>query len=183
MTSLPRLPLPLATTAPYLTAMLVCGIVLFVFALGMIVYLVRQKQSFASANVLLAIAIVMIGFPVLSEVSFLGVDIKKSAEEVQKNPFDVTAANAFREKLRALDQGGKARPLSPDEVAALQSTVRSLQQRANLPAETRVAQAHAELLLGETKAAAATLDAALKAKPSLRSTLDPRLTAIARTTH
>ncbi len=170
----------------YEIAMLACGVVLFLFALALIVYLVRQNRSFTGAITLLVVALVMIGFPAIRHFQMSADEISfdtGTSDAVVRNPTDVAAADTLRGSLRQLDSDvdkSKTRTLPPKVANSLRATVQALAQHPNLPAETRVAQAHAQLLLGDAKDAATTLDAALKAKPSLKVTLDPKLMALAR---
>lgn len=167
--------------------LLVCGIVLFVFALGLIVYLARKERPFGAANVLLAIAIVMIGFPLITTVRLPGVDIEtiqQASTDLRNHPDDATVANKYRQQLRDLDAslaGNKNQALPADVAKELKSTVQDLKSRPKISPEARIAEAHAELLLGNTKDAATSLDAALKAKPALQASIDPKLMALAQT--
>jgi len=161
------------TMLPYEFVMLLCGVALFLFALGLITVLVRKGKGFGAATMLLAVAMAMIGFPAIKnlEIDSSGIKIDKVASDAfLKNPTDVTAANNYRKSLRELDDAvakNKGQPLPTDVVSELKTTVKALSQRPNLPPEARIAQAHAELLLGNEVQAAAIVNAAVKAKPSL----------------
>jgi hypothetical protein len=171
--------------SPYETTMLVCGVVLFLFALGLVAYLVRKDRSFTGAITLLVVALVMIGFPAIQHFQISAEEIsfdKETSTALRENPTDVAAANTLRGSLRKLDADvakSKNQTLPANVVSELKSTVQTLAQHPNLPPETRIAQAHAQLLLGDAKDAATTLGAALRAKPSLEAGIDPKLMAVA----
>ena len=170
-----------ATMLPYELVMLLCGVALFLFALSLITYFVRKGKPFTGATMLLAVAMVMIGFPAIKnlEIDSSGIKIDKvTSDAFLKNPSDVTAANNYRKSLRDLDDAvakNQGRPLPTDVASELRATVQTLREHPNLPPEARIAQAHAELLLGNQAQAAATVNAAVRAKPSLAPSIHPNL--------
>ena len=137
--------------SPDQIAMLVGGVVLFIFALGCLV-------AGGSAKLVISLflfAILMIGFPSIKSFKVMGaeVELNRSLAAVEKNPSDAAARN----KLAA--------------------QVDQLSKQPNLTPETRVALSKAQFILGQDKEAAINLRSALKEKPNLP--VDPKLRAAA----
>jgi hypothetical protein len=140
--------------------MLVGGIILFVVALGVLIYCIVTRRSFAAVIVLFVIAIIMIAYPKI--VSFTlpgGIEVKlaQDIKAVEQNPND---------------QAAKAR---------LAATVNQVKHDPSLTPNTRLTLAKAQALLGQQDEAKANVKAALKAKPNLK--LDSRLRALAPTSN
>ena len=137
--------------SPDQIAMLVGGVVLFIFALGCLV----AGRSAKLITSLFLFAILMIGFPSIKSLKLLGaeVELNRSLAALEKNPNDAAARNE------------------------LASQVAQLSKRPNLTPETRVALSKAQFVLGQHKEAATNLRSALKEKPNLL--VDPKLRAAA----
>jgi len=165
-------------------ALMICGIALFLFALGLITFLVRKGRSFVGAAALLPVAIVMIGFSHLRDVTIGKEGIhfdEQSTTALMQDPRDPVRIANYRASLTTLEKARASNPDAPLPAAvkaSLANTVSTLRSHSDLPPEARVAQAHAELLLGQRTEAVATLRAALKAKPSLNQSIHPTLRAL-----
>jgi hypothetical protein len=131
---------------PDQVAMLVGGSLLFVVAVGLLVYCVVTRRSFKAVLLLFLVAIIMIGFPSITHFKILGaeVDLNRSLAAVEKNPND---------------------PAARDRLA---SAVAKVSQQPALTPQSRVTLAKAQLVLGRRDEAAANLQSALKAKPNLK---------------
>jgi hypothetical protein len=130
-------------------AMLVCGVLLFLAALGCLV----AGRSAKLVTSLFLFAILMIGFPSIKSFKVMGAEfeLNRSLAAVEKDPTDVAARNK------------------------LATQVAQLSKQTNLTAETRVTLAKAQFVLGQDKEAATNLRSALKEKPNLP--VDPKLRA------
>jgi hypothetical protein len=132
-------------------AMLVCGVLLFLAALGCLV----TRRSATLVTSLFLFAILMIGFPSIKSFKVMGaeVELNRSLAAVEKNPNDMVA----RDKLA--------------------TQVAQLSKQPKLTPETRLALAKAQFVLGQHKEAATNVQSALKEKPNL--SVDPKLRAAA----
>jgi hypothetical protein len=137
---------------PDQVAMLVGGIVLFVVALGVLIYCIVTRRSFTAVIVLFVIAIIMIAYPKITSFKLPGgieVDLAQKISAVEKNPNDQVA---------------KAR---------LAAAVAQVSEQPNITPKTRLTLARAQQLLGQNNKAKANVESALKVQPRLK--LDPNL--------
>jgi hypothetical protein len=133
-------------------AMLVGGIILFVVALGVLIYCIVTRRSFTAVIVLFVIAIIMIAYPKITSFKLPGgieVQLAQQIRAVEENPNDPTA---------------KAR---------LAATVTQASQNPDIAPKTRLTLAKAQLLLGQRDEATTNVKSALKLQPKLN--LDPNL--------
>src|ERR1700732_2103646 len=139
---------------PDQVAMLVGGVLLFVVALGLLVYCIVTRRPFKAVLFMFPVAIIMIGFPSITHFTLWGaeVELNRSLAAVEKNPND------------------------PAATARLASAVSQVSQQPTLTPESRVTLAKAQLVLGRRDEAAANLRSALKAQPKLK--VDPSLRAL-----
>ncbi len=96
--------------APYQLVMLIGGVVLFLVAVGLLLFFVVKKRSTKPALVLLLFAIVMIGFPAIKSFKGLGFEmeiavnlVQKKTTELEKNPDDPTIKEELRADLDKLE--------------------------------------------------------------------------------
>ena len=96
--------------APFQVAMLLCGIVLFALAVGLIVFLTYKKRSTKPALVMLPLAILMIGFPSIQsfkgpgfEVTVAVRTVEEKARAVEENPQNENAKRDLAEALARLE--------------------------------------------------------------------------------
>jgi predicted negative regulator of RcsB-dependent stress response len=141
---------------PDQVAMLVAGILLFVVALGLLIYCVVTRRPFKAVLFIFLIAIIMIGFPSIQSFKVLGaeVELNRSLQAAEANPND---------------QAAKAR---------LAAAVAQVSQQRNIAPQTRVTLAKAQLILGRPDEAAANVRSALKMRPGLN--VDAKLKALVR---
>jgi len=139
---------------PDQVAMLIGGSLVFVVALGLLIYCVVTRRPFKAVLFLFLVAIIMIGFPSITHFKILGaeVELNRSLAAVEKNPND------------------------PAATARLASAVAQVSQQPALTPQSRVTLAKAQLVLGQRDEAAANLQSALKIKPNLK--VDPNLRAL-----
>jgi hypothetical protein len=139
---------------PAQLAMLVGGVLLFIVALGLLIYCVVTRRPFKVVLFIFLIAIVMIGFPSITHFKLLGaeVELNRSLAAAEKNPND------------------------PAATARLASAVSQVSQQPTLTPESRLTLAKAQLVLGRRDEAAANLQSALKVQPKLK--VDPSLRAL-----
>jgi hypothetical protein len=142
--------------APDQVAMLAGGILLFVVALGLLIYFVATGRPFRSISFLFLISVIMIGFPAIKSFKVPGAEVQlnRDIKAVEENPND------------------------PAAKARLAATVARVSQQRNIAPKTHVTLAQAQLLLGRRDEAAANVQSALEAKPNLK--IDPRLKALVR---
>jgi hypothetical protein len=136
-------------------AMLVAGIVVFVVALGLLIYCVVTRRPYKAVLFLFVIAIIMIGFPSIKSFKLPGgteVDLARSLQAVDKNPND------------------------PAAKARLEAAVAKVNRQPNITPQTRATLANAQLVLGQRDEATKNVKAALKAQPNLK--IDPKLRAL-----
>lgn len=168
-----------ATTDPVNTVMLIAGAVFFVVLAALLVILVVGKRKFAPLLPFFVLPVVMIGFPHITHVKVAGAEIDTSAiEEFKKDPNNPAAALAFHGAVAKLEYAAKANPDSQMSAATksnLEATVKTVSTRTDLTPESRLALANAQLFLNQTNAAAATLNAAVKQTPKIKTALAPRL--------
>ncbi len=159
---------------------------LFVVGLGLLVFCVVKGRPYRPLLAIFALAIIMIGFPSISHLQTPAFEFDtKSAAQFARNPDDPRAIASYRAALRALDDSRATNPhsaLTPQVRSNLQQTAGLAARLSKLPPASYVAVSHAQLLLGETNQARATLAAALKADPNLIQSIDPRLRFLAETT-
>jgi hypothetical protein len=96
--------------APYQITMLIGGIVLFLLATGLIVFLSVKKRSTKPALILLPLAILMIGFPSIKSFKGLGFEldvavqlVEDKARALEENPDDKTAESDLKTALAKLE--------------------------------------------------------------------------------
>ena len=171
----------------YATAMLICGIALFIFSLGLIVALARKGKSYGAAISLIPIAVIMIGFPAIKSAT-IGKDgiqfDEKIADDFAKNPGKAEAKVNFDRELAAVENSHKTNPtkeLTPETRVALQTVAQSLAGEKNLSAESRVTLARTQLLLGQAKDATANVRTIMTTHPQL-ITANPSLHMLVRAT-
>lgn len=137
---------------PDQVAMLVGGIVLFVVALGLLIYCVVTQRPFKVVVLLFVIAIIMIAYPKIASFKLPGgieVQLAQGIKAVEENPNDPAA----KERLAA--------------------TVAQANQNPNIAPKTRLSLAKAQLLLGQREEATTNVKSALKSQPKLK--VDPNL--------
>jgi hypothetical protein len=135
--------------------MLVAGIVVFVVALGLLIYCVVTRRPYKAVLFLFVIAIIMIGFPSIKSFKLPGgteVDLARSLQAVEENPND------------------------PAAKAHLAAAVAKVNRQPNITPQTRATLANAQLVLGQRDEATKNVKAALKAQPNLK--IDPKLRAL-----
>jgi hypothetical protein len=139
---------------PDQVAMLVGGSLLFVVALGLLIYCVVTRRSFKAVLFLFLVAIIMIGFPSITHFKILGaeVELNRSLAAVEENPND----SAARDRLA--------------------SAVAKVDQQSTLTPQSRATLAKAQWVLGRRDESAANLRSALKVQPKLK--VDPSLRAL-----
>jgi hypothetical protein len=183
----------LGSMSPASVAMLAGGIALFVVALALLVFYAVKGQSFKPLLPVFAVAIIMIGFPSITQLKAPGLEIDttpdptatlatKSAAEFAQRPNDPKAIASYRAALRALDDSRATNPhaaLSPQVRSNLLATAGLAARFPRLSPQSYVAVSHAQLILGETNQARETLAAALKADTNLIQSLDSRLKSLA----
>ena len=161
------------------SAMPICGVVLFIFALGLMIYQTSKGKSIKSALVLLPMAMLMIGFSYIKSAEVLGVKFEeKTVSDYAANPNDGTARTNYLAVITQLEADHEAHPnkaLTPQVRTNLTQAVASLNRKANLSAESRMALSRTELLLGDTNAARLNLHAAITENTNVLKTLNPRL--------
>src|SRR6266567_3627455 len=107
-------------------AMLVAGIVVFVVALGLLIYCVVTRRPYKAVLFLFVIAIIMIGFPSIKSFKLPGgteVDLARSLQAVEENPND------------------------PAAKARLEAAVAKVNRQPNITPQTRATLANAQLVL------------------------------------
>ncbi len=161
------------------SAMPVCGVLLFIFALGLMIYQTSKGKSIKSALVLLPMAMLMIGFSYIKSAEVLGVKFEeKTVADYAANPNDATARTNYLQVINQLEADREAHPnvaLTPQVRTNLAQAVASLNRKANLSAESRLALSRTELLLGDTNAARISLHTAIAENTNVLKTINPRL--------
>jgi hypothetical protein len=165
-------------------AMLISGIVLFVFAVGLVAYLAKHKRSFTSTFVLFPVAIIMIGFSSIKSAEVLGIKFdEKTAADYVNNPTNAEAIASYNQKLNELENAITANPgksLPPEVHSNLMYAADALSRRANLTPASRLALSRTQLILGQTNAAAINASSAVAANTNLLHTIDPHLKMLIR---
>lgn len=157
----------------YETTMLICGIVLFLFGLGLIAFLVRAGKSFVGVTALIAIAIVMIGFPLIksAKIGPGGIEFDaKAANDFAKNPGEPAAKAAYEHELAVLEKShvtDPAQELTPQTRTSLQAVAQRLSVDHDLSPESRVTLARTQLLLGQTEDATTNVRTVMTTHPQL----------------
>lgn len=102
----------------YERLMLICGFVLFVFALAAITVMIVQRRDFKAATLLIVIAIVLMGFPGIQAVKFnqgmVELDRIRSQPDV---PADPAKKAQDREFLSQLQQRADNNPLLQAQIS------------------------------------------------------------------
>lgn len=159
--------------------MLSAGIVLFLVAVGLLIYLVKQKKPFTAVIALIPLAIIMIGFSSFLHVEVAGFTFdEKTASDYANNPDDPTIVAKYRAELSRLEVARAANPsqaITPEVQSQLASTADLLKNRPNLTPESRIALSHTFLLLGQTNQARTNLTSAIKVDTNLARSIDPRM--------
>lgn len=164
------------------TILLVCGVALFLFSLGLIIHLVRKGKSFLGASALIPFALLMIAFPHFKSAK-IG-EFEFIAQDFTQNPKDPSKKAAFDRQLSSVEQAQLANPtktLAPETRAVLQSVEKSLAGDKNLSVESRATLARTQLLLGQTKDATTNARTVMTTHPQL-VTANPNLRMLVRVT-
>lgn len=140
----------------YERLMLICGFVLFVFALAAITLMIVQRRDFKAATLLLVFAVVLMGFPGIAAVKF-----SQGMVEI--------------DRLR----GQPAPPTDPQQKQQYEQTLANLEQRAAGNPQLQAEVADGYRAIGEVDKAydLARSVLATKPAPAVRQTLLPTLTA------
>jgi tetratricopeptide (TPR) repeat protein len=102
----------------YERLMLICGFVLFVFALAAITVMIVQRRDFKAAMMLIVIAIVLMGFPGIQAVKFSQGMVELDRIRAQpKAPADPKQQAQDREVLAQLQQRADNNPLLQAKVS------------------------------------------------------------------
>lgn len=140
----------------YEELMLICGFILFVFALAAITVMIVQRRDFRMAMVLIAFAIVLMGFPGIQAVKFSQDAVEIDRIRAQPNP-----------------------PTDPAQKEEAQQALTNLAQRAdgNLQLQAKISDGYRAI--GQVDKAYQLAQSLLRQKPSkqVRATLVPVLTA------
>jgi hypothetical protein len=136
-------------------AMFVGGILLFVVALGLLIYCVVTRRPFKAVLFILLLAIIMIGFPSIEYFKLWGTEVK------------------LKQTLRGVEEN----PNDPAAKARLEAAVAQVSQQPKIPPKTRAILAKAQLALGRRDEATDNVKSAIKMQPKLK--LDPDLRALA----
>ncbi|HEY5912743.1 MAG TPA: hypothetical protein VJA21_19250 [Verrucomicrobiae bacterium] len=159
--------------------LMVLGVVLFFVALWVLKVLIKQKKPLTPAYGLFAFTVIMVGFSAITSITFPGGGgIDKHAKGVGKDPGDAKTVAALGEDLDKHLDAAKPTQLGPGTKAELANAVARLSARTNLSAESRVTLSKAQLVLGRTNEAAATLKSAVTANPRLST--DPKIRTLLR---
>jgi hypothetical protein len=136
-------------------AMLVGGIVLFLVALGLLVYCVSTRRSTKPVLPVLLLAIIMIGFPSIKYLQIFGtvIELNNTLAAVEKNPNNPAAR------------------------ASLEEAVARVSREPNITPTTRATLANAQFALGRIEEATNNAKSALNAQPNLK--INPSLRALA----
>ena len=163
--------------SPAEITMLVSGIVLFVVAVGLLIFCVIKRRSFKLLLVTFPLAIIMIGFSGIKSAKVPGFEFDaKTADDFARDPNSASAREKFDAQLNRLEVAhapGSARPLSPQVRSSLDAVANQLSRRQNLSPEARVTLSKAQLVLGRTNDASTNLQYALKHNSNL--VIDPKL--------
>lgn len=140
----------------YERLMLICGFVLFVFALMAITVMIVQRRDFKMAMVLIVLAIVLMGFPGIQAIKFSK---------------DMVELDRIRSQPSA--------PSSPEQQQQARQTLSSLQRRAEGDPKLLAQVSDGYRAIGEVDKAYQLAQQVLQQKPSAeaRATLVPVLTA------
>jgi hypothetical protein len=140
----------------YERLMLICGFVLFVFALMAITVMIVQRRDFKMAMALIVLAIVLMGFPGIQAIKFSK---------------DMVELDRIRSQPAA--------PTSPEQQQQAQQTLTSLQRRAEGDPKLLAQVSDGYRAIGQVDKAYQLAQQVLEQKPSAeaRATLVPVLTA------
>jgi len=160
--------------------MLAGGILLLVITLGLLVYCVMKRRSYKGLLVIFPLAIIMIGYPSIKSFKIPGaeVEMQDSINNYAAHPNDPGAINGLSAALDETLPPGQSNRLTAAIRSSLSSTVAELNQRTNLTAESRMTLSKAQLALGQTNEAAATLHSVVRGQTNL--VVDPRLRILLR---
>lgn len=102
----------------YERLMLICGFVLFVFALAAITLMIVQRRDFKAAMLLLVFAVVLMGFPGIAAIKFSQgmVEIDRLREQAAP-PTDPQQKQQYEQTLAKLEQRAAGNPQLQAEVA------------------------------------------------------------------
>ena len=89
----------------YTTVMLVCGVILFFFVLGLLAYLVKNKRPVGWLMPLFLVAICMIGFPSVKSINMWGaeIDLQTSLSAIKLHPGDPGLSGRVQQSLEKLN--------------------------------------------------------------------------------
>ncbi|NMW26168.1 hypothetical protein HFP05_17915, partial [Rhodanobacter denitrificans] len=140
----------------YEKLMLVCGLILFVFALAAITVMIVQRRDFKMAMALIVLAIVLMGFPGIQAVKF-------SQDTVELD------------RIRTQPQA----PAGPAQKQQAEQTLANLEQRATGNPQLQAQVSDGYRAIGELDKAYRLAQSVLHEKPSaqVQATLVPVLTA------
>jgi hypothetical protein len=168
------------TMDPSQVVMLICGLTLFLLAVGLLIHASKNAKPIKGIVALLPIAIVMIGFSSISKVVMYGVEIdEKPSEDFNASPNqNVSPYNASLAKLEQAKEQNPVFQLSGAERTGLEKTLSVLNEHKDLTPQVQVTKARIELLLGQQTQATSTLAGAVKAQPTLKKYMTPKLQAL-----
>lgn len=116
----------LSQLAPYQVAMLIGGIVLFLLAVGLIVFCTSRKRSTKPALAILLPAIVMIGFPGIKSFEAFGFKVEvavarveKNAQALEEDPSDESARKELESALSELESNVSTETASANVAEAI----------------------------------------------------------------
>ena len=152
-------------------------VIIVTLTLGVILYflsfLLKRQQSMRLAYIVLGISICLIALPLIHVIKIAPlVRLNTAAANYFANFNNPIAIAKFDDQLENI-QFNYVGKISPTIISNLNNGVTVLNGRTNLTAESYVALSRAQLLLGKTSAAAATLKSALVLKPQLAN--DPKV--------
>jgi tetratricopeptide (TPR) repeat protein len=114
--------------APYQVAMLIGGGILFLVAVGLVVYLTVKRRATKPALLLFPLSILMLGFPSISKFSGFGFELEVAVREVEtkaraveENPNDENAKKELRVALGKVESNvspGKTSSGAAEKIAA-----------------------------------------------------------------
>ena len=165
--------------------LLILGIILFVVLLVSLFVLLAKSKSITPLLAFFILPIGMIGFSEIKDWKGPWGEIHtKDIKDYASNPNDPHAIAGFNQTLDQVEKVQRANPNAPVPAeihSNLTVAVRALSARSSLTPESRLALSRAQLFLGETNAAVATAELAVKGNTNLLHAVDPRLRTVART--
>ena len=154
--------------------MLILGVVLFAFGLWVVKNLMRKNRSPVPSYPLLGLAVSMIGYSSIKSFNILHViDVEKQtavhvatlAQNLAKTPNDPKAIADLGKALDLQLSTTNTFSLSAAARLNLDKAATALSRQTNLTADSRIALAKSQLVLGQTNAAARTLNLVAKMEP------------------